>query len=75
MKTGVHRCAVSFGGVLLHCEGLYYAGFKGDQTDPPEAEMFEFTYVKHREEDIFYLLGDDNQQSLAEKCIEALKDD
>lgn len=72
-RDGLHRVSVKFGGVVLQCEGMYWAGSPGDMTDPPEPEMFEFTYVKHRDEDVLELLGDDRVAALAIHCIGELK--
>lgn len=73
MRNGLKRMTVAFEGVRLDCEFMYYAGFPGDHTDPPEPELAEFTFVKHRDEDVYGLLGDDKVQALAELCIERMK--
>lgn len=73
-RDGVHRVTVDFGSLSLQCEGLYCKGHEGDMTDPPEADLFEFTYVKHRDEDILELFDEKNAEKLAERCISALKE-
>lgn len=73
-RDGIHRVTVKFFGVVLKCEGHYYKGFAGSYMEPPEPALFEFTYVKHCDEDVYGLLGEDNLRELEQMCIRELNE-